>query len=247
MSSSSSLDGDALPAHRLRQRTTVSPTVPLSSSSQSISTSSSSTRYSGGGIAPSTTSTRSGTTIAYTVFGRSRFGFGAEGGGGVLPRKTNRRAIRRKAWYAWLLGSDDMPGVLPYVLCGLAGLAGVLLPFAELMAQGIPKLAKDFKVMALHLPTRSVAKRPIEGLHFDAGELHGEVRSWTKTARFPIQNTSSNTYIYIYIYIHASSFVVCTRTLSLDNVVCGNSPRYPNNNCLPLVYPLIHTHICDCM
>lgn len=31
--------------------------------------------------------------------------------------------------------------------------------------------------MALHLPTRAVAKRPLEGVHFDAGELHGESRT----------------------------------------------------------------------
>ena len=38
--------------------------------------------------------------------------------------------------------SSDMPSMLPYILFAIAGLAGILLPFAELLSQGIPKLAK---------------------------------------------------------------------------------------------------------
>lgn len=34
---------------------------------------------------------------------------------------------------------------------------------------------QNFQVRASHLPSRAVAKRPVEGVHFDAGVLHGEV------------------------------------------------------------------------
>ena len=105
-----------------------------------------------------------------------------------------------------LAADGNVPGILPYVILTFAGIVGLLLPFLELTGQGMPKLAmvrprpeaatraaggghtrsdarrclaaraQNFRVRAPHLPSRAVAKRPVEGVHFDAGVLHGEVR-----------------------------------------------------------------------
>ena len=123
-----------------------------------------------------------------------------------LVLRRSRRSMGSLFRGDGLAADGNVPGILPYVILTFAGIVGLLLPFLELTGQGMPKLAmvrprpeaatraaggghtrsdarrclaaraQNFRVRAPHLPSRAVAKRPVEGVHFDAGVLHGEVR-----------------------------------------------------------------------
>lgn len=112
-------------------------------------------------------------------------GGAAAGPGASLVRKRRAAEARRRAGRAGKLSRRRRPGLearagsedwAPAVLAAGALLC-VLLPVWLLFQGGLPEPEQLLDPPSRHLPSKSVTKRPREGVHFSAGNLTAEGRA----------------------------------------------------------------------
>mmetsp|Transcript_12865 Transcript_12865/g.27152 ORF Transcript_12865/g.27152 Transcript_12865/m.27152 type:complete len:339 (-) Transcript_12865:143-1159(-) len=103
--------------------------------------------------------------------------------------KASRGSAYRQGGIRRLPKDDGVPGILPYLLLGGACICALAMPVYLLLQGGMPEPTQTFfpPTHGSDLVSKSVADYPIEGEHFNAGELVkegralGEIHEYTHT------------------------------------------------------------------
>ena len=91
----------------------------------------------------------------------------------------SQRAIQRRVKQNGIQLCPSLDN-LPYYLFGASMLCFLVLPFYVLFESGLPEPKQMFEPMSRDLPSKSVAKKPKVGVHFEPGVLDSEGRALGK-------------------------------------------------------------------